>query len=48
MVYGCVLCAENFTVHKTTGGFNKQDYYTNPDNYKSIFAEKVNLFFKKN
>jgi alpha-aminoadipic semialdehyde synthase len=39
-VYLAVIEHKNMFVHKETGDFNREDFYANPGNYKSVFAER--------
>ncbi|KAJ3105261.1 hypothetical protein HDU97_008284 [Phlyctochytrium planicorne] len=43
-VYGCKVTIEDYVVRKDGGPFSRQDYFENPQNYDSIFHEKVNVW----
>ena len=40
-VYACIIDMEDHLVRKTDGGFDMNEYFTHPQNYNSVFAEKV-------
>jgi alpha-aminoadipic semialdehyde synthase len=40
-VYGCQVHPQDYLVKKDGGVFDKIEYYSNPELYKSIFSEKI-------
>ena len=46
-VYACVVSRKDYLVHKQTGHFDLAHYTAHPEEYESIFAEKVRWFFEQ-
>ena len=43
-VYACVVSRKDYLVHKQTGQFDLDHYTAHPEEYESLFAEKVVIF----